>query len=416
MTQNFRINVGRVMSRLHELAAINPLRPTGSCRPALSDEDKRGRDLLVGWLKAAGLAVHIDAIGNIFGVLEGSDPNLAPIMSGSHIDTVATGGLYDGALGVVGALEVAETLRRTEVGIKRSLVVAAFTNEEGARFQPDMLGSHVYTGGMSVAEGRATIGIDGKQLGAELDRIGYAGEMVPGAIRPAAFVELHIEQGPILDAEGVAIGAVENLQGISWQEVTFTGHSNHAGTTPMHMRHDCAAALGEVIVFLGRLASEIGGGQVATVGRIELEPNLVNVVPGLARFTIDIRNPDANLLREAEARVASFLQTVARGHGLESSTRELARFEPVRFDERLVSRIERNATALGLSNRRMTSGAGHDAQMMATICPTAMIFAPSIGGISHNPNEATAADDIEDAANVLLHTLAELLTSEGEIT
>ncbi|HRP97226.1 MAG TPA: hydantoinase/carbamoylase family amidase, partial [Rhodocyclaceae bacterium] len=290
----------------------------------------------------------------------------------------------------------------------RGLVVAFFTDEEGARFAPDMLGSLVYVGGMALDEARAVRAIDGAVLGDELARIGYAGAAPLGCHRPAAFVELHVEQGPVLDAEGITIGAVEDLQGISWQELTIVGQSNHAGTTPMRMRHDAGYAAAAVATFVRGLAREMGGSQVATVGKIDLAPNLINVIAARATLTVDLRNTDEALLREAEGRLAAFLAELAAAEGASASTRRLARFEPVRFDARVVARIEAVASRLGLSHRRMTSGAGHDAQMLARICPTAMIFVPSVGGISHNPAEHTAPDDLVAGATVLLHTLVEL--------
>lgn len=414
-TGNVRVDGARILARLAALADIAPLPPTGSCRLALTDADKAGRDMLAGWFVDVGMTLHVDQVGNMFGVLEGNDTGLAPIMCGSHIDTVATGGRYDGAYGVVAALEVCERLKETGIKPRRSIVVAAFTNEEGARFQPDMLGSLVYAGGMTVEAARDTRAIDGANFGEELARIGYDGQMIPGSIRPAAYVELHIEQGPVLDVEGVRIGAVENLQGISWQEITLEGQSNHAGTTPISMRRDAGVVLGEVIVFLRALANDIGHGQVSTVGRIEVSPNLINVVPARVVFTVDLRNPDEMKLREAESRLAAFLDETAKRHDVAVSSRRLARFEPVIFDDHIVKLIEAGADSAGLSCRRMTSGAGHDAQMLARVCPTAMIFVPSQSGLSHNPNEHTEPADLEAGANVLMATLLQL-ANEGAST
>ena len=355
-----------------------------------------------------GLEVSVDPVGNVFGLRAGSDAQAAPVMTGSHIDTVRTGGRYDGNLGVLGGLEVVQCLNDACIATRRPLAVAVFTDEEGARFAPDMLGSLVYVGGMPLAEALDTVAIDGRRLGDELVRIGYAGSAPLGVHRPHAFVELHIEQGPVLDAEGITIGAVEDLQGISWQEVSVTGQSNHAGTTPMRLRHDagyCAAAIG---TFLRRLAGETGASQVCTMGAVTLHPNLINVVAARAKVTVDLRNTDEARLREAERRFAGFLEELARAEGVKIETRRLARFEPVRFDAGLAAAIERHAARLGYTHRRMTSGAGHDAQMLARICPAAMVFVPSVGGISHNPAEHTAPADLAAGANVLLHTLLEL--------
>jgi len=402
-----RIRPERLIGRLEQLAAIGRTDEGACCRLALTDEDKAGRDLLVSWMRELGLEVRVDRIGNLFGLRRGTE-DLAPVMSGSHIDTVRTGGRFDGNLGVLGALEAIETLNDAGVRTRRPLVVGVFTNEEGARFAPDMMGSLVYVGGLPLKEALDTVGIDGKRVGDELARIGYAGDAGLGLYRPHAFVELHIEQGPVLDIEGVRIGAVESLQGISWQEVTITGQSNHAGTTPMRLRHDagyCAAAIGTK---LREIARELGGDQVCTMGLVKLHPNLINVIAARATVTVDIRNTDEATLREAERRFAAFLEELAAAEGVKIETRRLARFEPVQFDDGIAHLVEHHAGRLGLSCRRMTSGAGHDAQMLARICPTAMIFVPSIGGISHNPAEDTRPEDLAAGTDVLLHTLLEL--------
>ncbi|HTZ79015.1 MAG TPA: Zn-dependent hydrolase [Stellaceae bacterium] len=404
---NLRINWPRLQGRLDRLAEIGAGENGACCRLALTDDDKAGRDLVVDWMRELGLDVSVDAVGNILGLRKGREDG-PPVMSGSHIDTVRTGGRYDGNYGVLGALEVIETLNEAGVVTRRPLAVGIFTNEEGARFQPDMLGSLVYAGGMALAEALDARAIDGARLGDELRRIGYAGEATPGAVRPLAFVELHIEQGPVLHAAGVTIGAVENLQGISWQELRITGQSNHAGTTPMRLRRDAGYAAAAIAAFVRRLASEIGGNQVGTVGAIELHPNLINVIAARAKLTVDLRNTDETALQEAERRLAEFLVELGRSETVGIESRRLARFEPVSFDARIVEVVERTAADLGLSQRRMTSGAGHDAQMMARLCPTAMIFVPSVKGISHNPAEHTEPGDLEAGANVLLHSLLAL--------
>jgi len=271
-----------------------------------------------------------------------------------------------------------------------------------------MLGSLVYVGGLPLQQAYATVGIDGKALKDELARIGYLGDAPLPLARPHAFVELHIEQGPVLDAEGVTIGAVENLQGISWQEVRIDGQSNHAGTTPMRLRHDagyCAAAIGH---FLRHLAREMGADQVATMGALTLHPGLINVIAARAKVTVDLRNTDEALLQQAERRFARFVAQLAVEEGVKIETRSLARFEPVTFDRGVADLVARTAKKLGHSCRPMTSGAGHDAQMMARICPTAMIFVPSVGGISHNPAEHTEPAHLAAGTDVLLHTLLEL--------
>jgi N-carbamoyl-L-amino-acid hydrolase len=329
-------------------------------------------------------------------------------MTGSHLDTVATGGKFDGAYGVLAGLELIRTLNEAPATTRHPIAVAVFTNEEGVRFQPDMLGSLVYVGGLSVEDAWAIPATDGPSFGEELVRIGYAGPMAPGSIVPQAFVELHIEQGPILDAEGECLGAVGNLQGISWQEVTIRGIANHAGTTPMHMRRDAAYGAARTVCFVHDLAREMGGTQVGTVGSFKITPNLINVIPREAIITVDLRNTDDALLREAERRLGTFLRDLADRGGVEIQTRRLARFEPVVFDHRIVSIIQESAEFLGQPIRPMTSGAGQDAQMMARICPTAMIFVPSLGGISHNPSECTRPEHLELGANVLFQTVLRL--------
>jgi len=405
--EQLRINPARLLAALDELAAIGRTEDGSCCRLALTDEDKAGRDLVVKRMRELGLEVRIDPIGNIFGRRAGSE-DIAPVMTGSHIDTVRTGGRFDGCLGVLGGLEVVRTLNDAGVATRRPLVVAVFTDEEGARFHPDMAGSLAYVGGLPLAELYDTRGIDGKRFEDELRRIGYLGDAPVPLYRPHAYVELHIEQGPVLDIEGITIGAVENLQGISWQEVTIVGQSNHAGTTPMRLRHDagyCAAAIGH---FLRQLAREMGGNQVATMGKVDLHPNLINVIAARAKVTVDLRNTDDALLQQAEQRFAAFLAQLASDEGVKIETRSLARFAPVTFDRGVADLIARTAQRLGHSCRPMTSGAGHDAQMIARIAPTAMIFVPSIKGISHNPAEDTKPEHLAAGADVLLHTLLEL--------
>src|SRR5882757_4835620 len=402
-----RLDERRLLDALDELAGIGAIEGGGCARLALTDDDRIGRDLVVGWMKALKLDVSIDAIGNVIGLRAGRE-NLPPVMTGSHIDTVRTGGRYDGNYGVLAGLEVVRALNDAKVTTRRPIAVAFFTNEEGARFQPDMLGSLVYAGGLGMNEADAAADRDGRSAGDELRRIGYLGPARPGTLRPHAVVELHIEQGPILDEEKVQIGVVESVQGISWTEYTVTGVSNHAGTTPMRLRRDAGYLAASVNLFVRKLAWEMGGHQVATVGALTLRPNLINVVPNQAVFTVDLRNTDEAKLAEAEARVAAHIAEVAAAERVDVQARVLARFEPVIFDAGLVDRVEHHAKALGRSTRRMPSGAGHDAQMMQRLCPTAMIFVPSVAGLSHNVKEHTEADDLAAGAQVLLNLMLEL--------
>jgi beta-ureidopropionase / N-carbamoyl-L-amino-acid hydrolase len=408
MAESLRIDGARLVRRLMQLGEKGAIEgTTGNCRLALTDADKAGRDLVVGWMEELGLAVTVDAIGNVVGRRAGREEG-PPVMMGSHVDTVATGGRYDGNLGVLGALEVIQSLNDAGVVTRRPLAVAFFTNEEGARFQPDMMGSLVFAGGLPLDTALATVGIDGARAGDELRRIGYAGTAPVGKPSVHAYVELHIEQGPVLEAEGFTIGAVTGVQGISWTELTLTGQSNHAGTTPMSHRHDAGLVAAEIAVCARRVAKELGGHQVATVGALTLSPNLVNVVARRAVMTIDLRNTEEDRLQEAERRVFSHAEEVAAAEGVKLERRTLARFQPVAFEPRLVARVEGIAHELGLEVRRLPSGAGHDAQMLARVCPACMIFVPSARGVSHNVEEYTAPADLAAGADVLLRLLLEL--------
>lgn len=409
-----RVDGRRLWDRLEALGEIGAIHgpdgERGCARLALTDADREGRDLVVGWMRDLGLDVSIDAIGNVVATRPGTDPTAAPVMTGSHIDTVATGGRFDGNLGVLAGLEVIETLAQHDVTTRRPISVAFFTDEEGARFAPDMLGSLVYVGGMALEDALdVRAADDGARLGDELARIGYAGPTpCPAASAPAAYVELHIEQGPVLEDEGVTIGVVEGVQGISWTEVTISGRSAHAGTTPMRMRRDPLWVAAEITAFVRRLTAELGGSQVGTVGRVDVHPNLVNVVASRVTMTVDLRNTEEAALRDAEARLAAEVDRLAAAEQVTVERRSLARFEPVAFDPATVDLVEATARRLGHSTRRLPSGAGHDAQMLARVCPTAMIFTPSAGGLSHNIAEYTHPDDITAGADVLLQTILAL--------
>lgn len=410
-----RIDGQRLLNRIDELAAIGSITGAGgergSARLALTDEDRDGRDLVMSWMRDLGLDVTIDGIGNVTAVMPGF-AGVAPVMTGSHIDTVATGGRFDGNLGVLAGLEVIESVLEAGLTLQRPLAVAFFTDEEGARFAPDMLGSLVYAGGLSLEEALDIVAIDGARLGDELVRIGYdGGSPCPGAV-PHAFVELHIEQGPVLEAEGVQLGAVTGVQGISWTRIELSGQSNHAGTTPMSMRRDPAAAMMRIGAGLQEIVAEVGPPQVGTIGSVDLHPNLVNVVPGRASFTIDVRHTDEEVLAAVEQRVRDMVTSIAEEHGVSAQFEVLARFEPVVFDDRVIGLVQQAATARGLSVMRLPSGAGHDAQMLARVCPTAMIFTPSHRGISHNPAEHTDDQDLVAGCQILADVMLALLDKE----
>ncbi len=401
MTAGLKINLPRLIGRIRDLAEIGALPGGGCCRLALSDADKQGRDLVRSWMVELGLVVSIDRIGNIIGTRPGRE-NLPPVMVGSHIDTVATGGIYDGNLGVLAGLEVIECLNDAGFETRYPIAVGIFTNEEGARFTPDMMGSAVHQGSLPLAEALAAVDKDGLCLEVELARIGYAGEEIGDAACVHRFFELHIEQGPVLEEAGVEIGAVTGVQGISWTAYNIAGVSNHAGTTPMRLRKDAGLAAAEIAVAVRRIVTDIGGNQVGTVGALNLSPNLINVIAREAGVSVDLRNTDDAILKQAEARVSEAVEEIAMREGVTITAKPLVRFAPVDFDPAMVDLVEASARAAGRSVLRMPSGAGHDAQMFAPNCPTAMIFVPSKDGISHNVNEFTPDDQIEAGANVLL--------------
>jgi N-carbamoyl-L-amino-acid hydrolase len=411
-----RVNGDRLVHRLDQLGRIGGIDGGGCARLALTDADREGRDLVVTWMRDLGLDIRIDAVGNVIATRAGDAPpgHEAPVMCGSHIDTVATGGIYDGNLGVLAGLEVMETLAEAGVVTKRPLAVAFFTDEEGARFAPDMLGSLSYVGGLAVDVAHDIVAIDGARLGDELARIGYLGPAPCPGPSPHAYVELHIEQGPVLEAAGEVIGAVTGVQGISWQELTIVGQANHAGTTPMSYRHDAGYVAASIATFVRRLAEEMGGHQVGTVGKIDLHPNLVNVVAARAVMTVDLRNTNEARLQEAERRLSEFLRQLAAREGVEITGRHLARFEPVDFDDGIITLVEDTARRLGHAARRLPAGAGHDAQMLARVCPAGMIFVPSAGGISHNPTEYTDPEHLTAGADILLQMLVHLANEDVE--
>jgi N-carbamoyl-L-amino-acid hydrolase len=416
-----RIDADRLWARLDDLAQIGAVDGVGgargNCRLALTDADREGRDLVVGWMRDLGLEVIVDVIGNVFATLPGTDPTAPAVMIGSHIDTVRTGGRFDGNLGVLAGLEIIEALIDSGYRTEHPITVAFFTDEEGSRFAPDMLGSLVYVGGMAVERALDICAVDdGARLGDELARIGYAGSApCPAPAPPKCFLELHIEQGPILEDAGITIGVVEGVQGISWTEFTLTGRSAHAGTTPIAARRDPLLVAAQVVAEVRMLCRDLGGSQVATVGRFEPHPNLVNVVASQVIFTVDLRNTDDLVLIEAERRLLEFVEQVAQAESVSVQTRVLSRFAPVDFDHGLAELIERCARSEGASSLRLPSGAGHDAQMLARICPSAMVFVPSVGGLSHNLAEYTDPGDVAVGAQVLADAvLASAVLLSGE--
>ena len=400
-------DVGRLQNRIKELGRVGAITSGGVSRLALTNEDRDGRDLVVRWMRDLGLSIQVDQIGNVIGSRAGILDS-PPIIIGSHIDSVATGGLYDGALGVLAGLEAIQTLNDADLKTQYPIAVGFFTNEEGVRFTPDMMGSAVHQGSLPLETALETVGTDGQTVGAELTRIGYAGDIPVNNMIPRAYLELHIEQGPVLENTNTTIGAVTGVQGISWTEFELQGVSNHAGTTPMHLRHDAGYVAAAIAVEARAIATDFGANQVATVGVSELTPNLINVIANRARVTVDLRNTSDAKLTQSETRLLGFATDTAAAEGVTLEKRSLVRFSPAEFDTVIIDMIEKAAAASDYTYCRLPSGAGHDAQMFAPNCPTGMIFIPSTQGISHNENEFSSEQDIAAGMDVLMKVLLEL--------
>ena len=404
---HLRINGERLISSIRAMGSVGFDPETGGrTRLALTDQDKAGRDLLCRWMRNEGLEVKIDEIGNIYGIRDGSDPSELPVMMGSHIDTVRDAGMFDGVYGVLGGLEVIRTLNENQVSAKSSLVVAAFTNEEGARFQPDMMGSLYYTRKVELGELLSARDDSGITVGEELERIGYGGAY---STPVGCYLELHVEQGPRLQAEGVSIGIVEGVQGLAWWTGEYYGESNHAGSTPMEMRKDTLLAAAELALEAEKLALSLGRGSVATMGRIAPRPDIINIVPGKCSFTLDFRQFDGELFEEGKREVEKLIVSCAARRGLKYCFKKAAEAAPVVFDRGMVELVGSRAAFLGFDSMKMISGASHDAQFLSSFCPTVMIFVPSVGGRSHCPEEWTDMKDLENGCNVLLHSVLELV-------
>lgn len=404
---DLRINGERLVSSIKEMGSIGFDPETGGrTRLALSDADKKGRDLLCRWMHEEGLDVKIDQIGNIFGVREGTDPSELPVMMGSHIDTVRDAGMFDGVYGVFGGLEVIRTLNENKVRTRKPLALAAFTNEEGARFQPDMMGSLFYTGTVGLEELLSSKDENGLTAADELDRIGYRGS---GTVRAGRYIELHIEQGPRLYAEGLPIGVVRGIQGLAWWAGEYCGESNHAGSTPMDMRKDALLGVAELAAEAEKLALRLGNGSVATMGKISPKPDIINIIPGKCSFTLDFRQFEKSLFEEGKGEIERLITACTEKRGLKYNFRKVAEAPAVVFDSGMVELAERVSARLGLASKRMVSGASHDAQFLSPFCPTVMIFVPSKDGRSHCPEEWTEAEDLENGCNVLLHSVLELV-------
>ena len=402
-----KIDRKRLEHTIEELGRIGATERGGLTRLALSDEDKRGRDLMVRWMREAGLRVTVDQMGNIFGERPG-EPGRPPVMMGSHADSVPTGGKYDGQLGVLCALETIRVLNDHRVRTRHPVTLVIFTNEEGARFQPAMIASGVMAGKIALEDAYNARDKDGLRLVDELERIGYLGAepCVPRPLR--AYLELHIEQGPQLEEEGLSVGVVEGIVAIAWSRLTIHGVQDHAGPTPMRIRHDALVAAAEVVAGVRGIARELGGDLVTTVGNLTVGPNIPNAIPGRVTLSIDMRDPSDATLDRARPRLDRLVAEACQREGVTYELEHYWRVPYTPFDRDVVDAVERAARASGARHRRILSGAGHDAQYMAAIGPTGMVFVPSRGGRSHCEEEFTAIDDIEDGANTLLGAALEL--------
>ena len=401
--KGLKVNGQRLRATLEQMAGLGATPAGGVHRLALSDEDKTARDLFAQWLGELGVGITVDEMGNIFGLRPGRRPALEPVMIGSHLDTQPHGGRFDGVLGVLGGLEVLRTLNEYLLETARDLILVNWTNEEGSRFSPAMVGSGVWSGKLELAYAHGRQDGEGKSLGRELERIGYLGE-TPAARRPfAAYFEYHIEQGPILEREGFTIGAPEGIVGLTWGDVTIEGASNHTGTTPMDARQDALCAAAEMVLALNRLPDDLGLDMLATVGEIHNQPNSRNVIPGRAAFTIDMRAWNDQDAEAAWTEMQSRFEAIARKRGCALGCQKVWAVGRMPFEPRLVDMVETTARELGYPVKRMRSGAGHDAGYMSMIGPVAMIFVPSVDGRSHVEVENTSWADCEAGANVLLH-------------
>ncbi|WP_434621101.1 Zn-dependent hydrolase [Azospirillum sp. B2RO_4] len=404
LPSNLPIDSQRLWDSLADMAKIGATAKGGSCRLALSDEDKAGRDLFVSWCKAAGCTVSVDRIGNIFARRKGRDDSLPPVVMGSHLDTQPTGGRFDGVFGVLAALEVVRSLNDRGVETLHPVEVAVWTNEEGSRFSPPMMGSGVVTGVFTLDEILEKVAQDGARLGDELVRTGYAGE-APVDHPMHAYLEAHIEQGPVLEVEGKEIGVVTGAQGQRWYEVTVTGVEAHAGPTPMRLRRDALVAASAMVQAVQRVGLETAGDPCATVGILDVHPHSRNVIPGRVFFTVDLRHPNADTLADMDRRFRAAVAAIAEQHGVSAEIADFWHFPPTPFAQPLVDSVREAAAGFGFSHRDIVSGAGHDAVYVAGKVPTAMIFIPCEDGISHNEVENISPADGARGAAVLFETL-----------
>jgi len=403
--KDLRVNAKRLQSTLEDMAKIGGTPGGGVHRLTLTDEDKQARDLLVKWLEELSLDITVDEMGSIFGRRPGRHNDRAPVMSGSHVDSQPKGGRFDGILGVMGPLEVLRTLHENDVQTERPIVIVDWTNEEGSRFAPAMVASGVWAGALDRDWVYDRQDINGKRFEDELIRIGYKGTVPCQKFPVHAYYEYHIEQGPILERENKLIGAPKGILCLHWYDVYLEGEANQVGPTPMEGRHDALCAAAEMILKVNELPARMGGNMVATVGEIQNYPNSRNIIPDKVHFTVDIRSWDDEHALKAWELVRRDFEAIAARRGCPLRIEETWRVGHSPFDEKMVQRILNIAAELGYPSLHMVSGAGHDASYMNQVCPTAMIFVPSIGGRSHVEVENTRWEDCEAGANVLLHAI-----------
>ncbi|SHI93674.1 N-carbamoyl-L-amino-acid hydrolase [Palleronia salina] len=411
--ENMRINGDRLWDSLMDMAKIGPGVAGGNNRQTLTDDDARGRALFQAWCEDAGCTMGLDQMGNMFARREGTDPDALPVYVGSHLDTQPTGGKYDGVLGVLGGLEIIRSLNDLGVKTKHPIVVTNFTNEEGTRFAPAMLSSGVFAGIHEQDWAYARTDAKGLSFGDELERIGWKGAEEVGARKMHAFFELHIEQGPILEAEGKDIGVVTHGQGLWWLQITLTGKDSHTGSTPMNMRKNAGLGMARILERVHEIAMEAQPDAVGAAGHIDVYPNSRNVIPGKVVFTVDFRSPDQAKLDGMKARLEEEGPKIAEDLGLGFEIETAGHFDPVTFDEGCVKAVRDAAERLGYSHRDIVSGAGHDACWINRVAPTAMVMCPCVDGLSHNEAEEITKDWAKAGADVLLHAVVETAVVEA---
>jgi N-carbamoyl-L-amino-acid hydrolase len=405
MTTNIRIDGERLWNSLMELAKIGATEKGGVCRLALTDLDRQARDLFRRWCEEAGCTVNVDKMGNMFARRSGRDNTLPPVMTGSHIDSQPTGGKFDGAYGIMAGLEVLRTLKDFNYETQRPIEVAVWTNEEGSRFAPAMVASGVFAGVFDLDYGLSRTDTDGKSMGEELARIGYAGSEAAGGRPVAAFFEAHIEQGPILEAEKKTIGVVNGAQGQRWYEVVLTGQEAHAGPTPMRRRKDALVGASRLVTAVNKIGLDNQPYACATVGMMQVSPNSRNTIPGKVFFTIDFRHPSAETLSKMDAAIRAEAEKVCKEIGLELDFKQIWYSPPVKFAESCVSAVRTAAEDLGFQSMDIISGAGHDACYISRVAPTGMVFVPCENGISHNEVENATKEDLAAGCDVLLRAI-----------